>query len=172
MSNLLHRSWRLWLLYVPIAPHITYMNTCMDGCKDAYTSLLHTTSCRDLSSVECRVHSPNSHRPIPYAHTYMHTYIHTYIHIHMQALRSKISVITGGPGVGKTTVLNMLTRMLEEEKGLCVVLAAPTGRAARRMTDCTAHPATTIHRLINARIGWCKQFDISINSVTMTTSLL
>lgn len=62
-------------------------------------------------------------------------------------LANKVSIITGGPGVGKTTILNGLLKILLAKKSR-VALAAPTGRAARRMADSTGHDAQTIHRLL------------------------
>ena len=64
-----------------------------------------------------------------------------------QAVQSKVMVITGGPGVGKTTLVNSVVQIFKA-KGLKVVLCAPTGRAAKRMTETTGQPATTIHRLL------------------------
>jgi exodeoxyribonuclease V alpha subunit len=63
------------------------------------------------------------------------------------ALTSKISVITGGPGVGKTTIVNSIVKILRAKNGK-VLLAAPTGRAAKRMSEATGVPAQTIHRLL------------------------
>ena len=63
------------------------------------------------------------------------------------ALDSKVLVITGGPGVGKTTIVNTILRILAV-KGAKLVLCAPTGRAARRMTEATGFEARTIHRLL------------------------
>ena len=63
------------------------------------------------------------------------------------ALTSKISVITGGPGVGKTTIVNSIVKILQAKNGK-VLLAAPTGRAAKRMSEATGAPAQTIHRLL------------------------
>lgn len=63
------------------------------------------------------------------------------------ALKEKVAVITGGPGVGKTTILNSLIRILRAKK-LRICLAAPTGRAARRMSESTGHDAETIHKLL------------------------
>jgi len=62
-------------------------------------------------------------------------------------LGSKIAVVTGGPGVGKTTLLDTILRLLVA-KGIRVALAAPTGRAAKRMTEQTGLEAKTIHRLL------------------------
>lgn len=65
------------------------------------------------------------------------------------ALYNKISVLTGGPGTGKTTTLKMVIGALEE-LDFPFALASPTGRAARRLSEATGHPASTIHRLL----GW------------------
>ena len=62
-------------------------------------------------------------------------------------LRSKVAVVTGGPGVGKTTLLDAILRILAA-KGTKILLAAPTGRAAKRMTEQTGIAAKTIHRLL------------------------
>lgn len=56
-------------------------------------------------------------------------------------------ILTGGPGTGKTTTINTMITMFETE-GLKIALAAPTGRAAKRMTEATGHEARTIHRLL------------------------
>jgi exodeoxyribonuclease V alpha subunit len=61
--------------------------------------------------------------------------------------RSKVAVVTGGPGVGKTTLLDTILRIVAA-KGVRVALAAPTGRAAKRMTEQTGIEAKTIHRLL------------------------
>ncbi|KAA2236417.1 SF1B family DNA helicase RecD2 [Salinarimonas soli] len=62
-------------------------------------------------------------------------------------LSSKVAVVTGGPGVGKTSTLDTILRILVA-KGVRVLLAAPTGRAAKRMTEQTGLEAKTIHRLL------------------------
>ncbi|MCJ2125868.1 ATP-dependent RecD-like DNA helicase [Methylobacterium sp. J-077] len=62
-------------------------------------------------------------------------------------LGAKLAVITGGPGVGKTSTLDTILRILRA-KGVQVLLAAPTGRAAKRMTEQTGLEAKTIHRLL------------------------
>lgn len=70
------------------------------------------------------------------------------------ALASKVMVVTGGPGVGKTTIVNSILRILAVRK-VRIVLCAPTGRAAKRMSEVTGKEAKTIHRLleVNPRLG-------------------
>jgi len=63
------------------------------------------------------------------------------------AFGSRISVLTGGPGVGKTACTRAIVEQAEAA-GLRIVLCAPTGRAARRLEEATGHPAQTIHRLL------------------------
>ena len=63
------------------------------------------------------------------------------------ALKSKVMVITGGPGVGKTTIVNSILRILAA-KAVRLLLCAPTGRAAKRMTEATGMEAKTIHRML------------------------
>ena len=63
------------------------------------------------------------------------------------ALMSKVLVITGGPGVGKTTIVNSILRILSV-KDIKLQLCAPTGRAAKRMSEATGFEARTIHRLL------------------------
>lgn len=63
------------------------------------------------------------------------------------ALSARAAVITGGPGVGKTTLVNALVSVLQSAE-LDVLLAAPTGRAAKRLAESTGMPAVTIHRLL------------------------
>ncbi len=63
------------------------------------------------------------------------------------AMQSGIMIITGGPGTGKTTTINAIIHCIEKE-GLDVMLAAPTGRAAKRMTEATGYEARTVHRML------------------------
>ena len=70
-----------------------------------------------------------------------------------EALKSKVFILTGGPGTGKTTVINGLIAAYAdlhqidlEKKEIPIILAAPTGRAARRMNELTGLPSATIHR--------------------------
>ncbi len=65
----------------------------------------------------------------------------------MEAAKNGIVVLTGGPGTGKTTTINAMIHFFESE-GMDIFLAAPTGRAAKRMTEATGYEAQTIHRLL------------------------
>ena len=81
------------------------------------------------------------------------------------ALDEKILVITGGPGTGKTTIINALLKILTRI-GAKIMLAAPTGRAAKRMSETTGHKARTIHRLLEFSIskgGFQKNADNPLN---------
>lgn len=65
----------------------------------------------------------------------------------VEAVRNGVLIITGGPGTGKTTTINTIIKFFEAE-GLDFLLAAPTGRAAKRMSETTGYDAQTIHRLL------------------------
>ena len=69
-----------------------------------------------------------------------------------EAADNGVLIITGGPGTGKTTTINAIIRLFEME-GLNFVLAAPTGRAAKRMSETTGYEARTIHRLLEINGG-------------------
>jgi len=68
------------------------------------------------------------------------------------AAQSQIMALTGGPGTGKTTTVRALIALMEK-MGIDVLLAAPTGRAAKRMTELTGKEASTVHRLLEAGYG-------------------
>ncbi len=68
------------------------------------------------------------------------------------AMQKGVLVITGGPGTGKTTIINTLIKLFEAE-GNDVCLTAPTGRAAKRITETTGSEALTIHRLLGVDVG-------------------
>ena len=69
-----------------------------------------------------------------------------------EAVRNGLLVITGGPGTGKTTTINTIIRFFESE-GMDIFLAAPTGRAAKRMSETTGFEARTIHRMLELNGG-------------------
>ena len=64
----------------------------------------------------------------------------------IESIKHGLLILTGGPGTGKTTTINTMIQFFESE-GLSILLAAPTGRAAKRMTEATGYEAQTIHRL-------------------------
>ncbi|HBA55271.1 MAG TPA: ATP-dependent RecD-like DNA helicase [Syntrophorhabdus aromaticivorans] len=68
------------------------------------------------------------------------------------SVNAKTMVVTGGPGTGKTTIINAIIRIYDK-MGQRILLAAPTGRAAKRMTEATGHEAKTIHRLLEYSPG-------------------
>lgn len=69
-----------------------------------------------------------------------------------EAVKKGLLIITGGPGTGKTTTINAIIKFLEAE-GLDILLAAPTGRAAKRMSETSGYNAQTIHRLLEISGG-------------------
>jgi len=78
-----------------------------------------------------------------------------------QVVNSKVSIITGGPGVGKTTIVNSILGILRA-KGSEVLLCAPTGRAAKRLSESTGLEAKTVHRLLEfdpQHFGFKRDFD-------------
>lgn len=79
-----------------------------------------------------------------------------------EAFESGILILTGGPGTGKTTTLNAIIRLFEN-RNLNIELAAPTGRAAKRMTELCGREAKTIHRLLEAEWGEGEKRSFSKN---------
>ena len=76
------------------------------------------------------------------------------------SINNKIMVVTGGPGTGKTTIIHAILR-IARKMAQKVLLAAPTGRAAKRMTEATGHEAKTIHRLLEYSSGrWIRWREI------------
>jgi exodeoxyribonuclease V alpha subunit len=67
------------------------------------------------------------------------------------AVEDKVLVITGGPGTGKTTIIHAILKIFQK-LGVSIMLAAPTGRAAKRMSEATGHEAKTIHRMLEYSI--------------------
>lgn len=84
----------------------------------------------------------------------------------MQALKKGLLVLTGGPGTGKTTTLNAIISILKS-KGQTVLLAAPTGRAAQRMSELTGCEAKTLHRLLEVQYNRNDQPEFKKNEMNM-----
>ena len=81
------------------------------------------------------------------------------------AVANKVMVITGGPGTGKTTIINAILKIFSTLK-VNIMLSAPTGRAAKRMTEATGHKAKTIHRMLEYSIqkgGFQKNVDYPLD---------
>ncbi|MDF5756686.1 ATP-dependent RecD-like DNA helicase [Spongiactinospora sp. TRM90649] len=74
------------------------------------------------------------------------------------ALTSRVAVLTGGPGCGKSFTVRSIVTLARAKKAK-VILAAPTGRAAKRLAELTGHEATTVHRLLQLRPGGDASFD-------------
>ena len=70
----------------------------------------------------------------------------------IESIKHGLLVLTGGPGTGKTTTINTMIRFFESE-GMSILLAAPTGRATKRMTEATGYEAQTIHRLLEVNVN-------------------
>lgn len=70
----------------------------------------------------------------------------------IESIKHGLLVLTGGPGTGKTTTINTMIRFFDRER-MSILLAAPTGRAAKRMTEATGYEAQTIHRLLEVNMN-------------------
>ncbi len=79
------------------------------------------------------------------------------------ALTQHVVVMTGGPGTGKTTTLRSIVRLVKARRGT-VSLAAPTGRAAKRLSEATGVPASTIHRLLELKPGGRYEVTVPLNA--------
>jgi exodeoxyribonuclease V alpha subunit len=95
-------------------------------------------------------------------------------------LTSPVSILTGGPGTGKTHTLRAVLRLAMAKRHRCL-LAAPTGRAAKRMSEATGHPAGTLHRVLGLRPGGQATFGpddpletdlVIVDEVSMLDSIL
>lgn len=70
----------------------------------------------------------------------------------IESIKHGLLILTGGPGTGKTTTINTMLRFFDSER-MSILLAAPTGRAAKRMTEATGYEAQTIHRLLEVNVN-------------------
>ncbi len=99
----------------------------------------------EIPSIENHINAIETHKGIKYANLQREAI--------EKALSKGLLVLTGGPGTGKTTTLNAIIKILENN-GQKVLLCAPTGRAAQRMSEVTGNEAKTIHRLLE--VSWNK----------------
>lgn len=122
--------------------------------KAVYLSKFHTCETRIASRLKLLVRTPKSVRDVDSEKAV--EWVQQQLSIHLaerqteavkSALESKAMVITGGPGTGKTTIINAILKIFFTLR-VRIMLAAPTGRAAKRMTETTGHTAKTIHRLL------------------------
>jgi exodeoxyribonuclease V alpha subunit len=126
----------------------------VDGAPHVYLAHLHHAESQLAGGLRRLVMTPRSFPPIDVEKAI--EWVQEQVSIRLapsqkkavrEALGSKVVVITGGPGVGKTTLVNSLLRILNAKRLRCL-LCAPTGRAARRLSDATGEEAKTIHRLL------------------------
>ncbi len=134
------------------------MNTgtddCMENDKAVYLAGYHVAEKNIASRLKTLIHAPQAVRKIDPEKAVQWvqeklsiTLAEKQIEAIKCAGKSKVMVITGGPGTGKTTIINAVIKIFAAVKA-SIMLAAPTGRAAKRMTDSTGHEAKTIHRLL------------------------
>ncbi len=83
-----------------------------------------------------------------------------------EALSKGFMILTGGPGTGKTTTLNAIISLFEQQ-GMVVMIAAPTGRAAKRISDLTGYDAKTIHRLLDIEPSEGNKFKFVHNEMNL-----
>jgi len=117
--------------------------------KPVYTAALYNAESKTAEHLVALMQSTSSH--IPHANLSL---LREAVELSEEqrravetAVSNKVSIITGGPGVGKTTVVRCIVPILREV-GKRVALACPTGRAAKRLSEATGQPASTIHRLL------------------------
>lgn len=85
--------------------------------------------------------------------------------------KNRVSIVTGGPGTGKTTIIKMLVRLFKYEK-MQVALCAPTGRAAKRITETTGEEAKTLHRLLEIGKTIDEEIDLNANISKLTQDVV
>ena len=119
-----------------------------------YLKSLHADEVSVAEKIRHLLKNPATFKPIvvekavPWAERRMKiTFAVKQVEALQMALREKVSIMTGGPGVGKTTIIKALVEVFNA-RGLGIHLAAPTGRAAKRMEEATGREAKTIHRLL------------------------
>jgi exodeoxyribonuclease V alpha subunit len=133
---------------------ITDQNESSKNEKAVYLTRFHVCETGIADRLRIIKDSPRSTRPLHVKNAL--AWVQRRLAIHLageqvdaitSALIDKISVITGGPGTGKTTIINAILQIYQQ-MGARVLLAAPTGRAAKRMSETCARNASTIHRML------------------------
>jgi exodeoxyribonuclease V alpha subunit len=124
------------------------------GKKAVYLAAFHTAETNLAARLKSIITSPQSSakidsgKAIQWAQDkFSITFAEKQIEAIKSAAANKVLVITGGPGTGKTTIINAILKIYSAVKNR-IILAAPTGRAAKRMSEATGHEAKTIHRLL------------------------
>lgn len=129
-----------------------------DGQRAVYLAKFHLSETNIAARLKALITAPKSIRPIN--HDQAIAWVQKQLDITLAprqveavkcALTNKVVVITGGPGTGKTTLINAILKIFAKA-GVKFLLAAPTGRAAKRMREATGHEAKTIHRLLEYSI--------------------
>jgi len=161
-EDLVNKAWELLGVY-PEAIRLQIENLCMDGkliirevngqqriyAKQYY--LMEISCARMLRDLDVHFHEDEIEvrsRVIKYAEAMNIEVENHQIDAVVNAVVHGVFILTGGPGTGKTTTINLLVRYFVAE-GLDFYLAAPTGRAAKRMTEMTGYDAATIQRLLH-----------------------
>jgi len=126
--------------------------------KAVYLAKLHLSETSIVTRLKTLINSPKSIREIDSEKAIEWTQRQLAITLakkQVEAIRcageNKVMVITGGPGTGKTTIINAILKIFSR-LGVKIMLAAPTGRAAKRMSEATGHEAKTIHRMLEYSI--------------------
>lgn len=126
----------------------------IDGEQDVYLSYLYryetyiASKLTDLAATESRSEITDFEKRIrQFEQKESISLAENQVHAIREALANSVTVITGGPGTGKTTIIKCMIDIFQEEE-YKVVIAAPTGRAAKRITEATGHDASTVHRLL------------------------
>jgi exodeoxyribonuclease V alpha subunit len=129
-----------------------------DGYKAVYLAKFHLSETNIAARLKALITAPKAIRPIDPDKAI--AWVQKQLDITLAprqveavkcALTNKVVVITGGPGTGKTTIINAILKIFAKA-GVKFMLAAPTGRAAKRMSEATGHEAKTIHRLLEYSI--------------------
>jgi exodeoxyribonuclease V alpha subunit len=126
--------------------------------KAVYLSSLHTCEAAIARRLRTLINAPKAVRPmdtdkaVQWVQQQLDiTLAERQVEAVSRAVAAKVLVITGGPGTGKTTIINAILKIFARI-GVTVMLAAPTGRAAKRMAEATGHGAKTIHRMLEYSI--------------------